>query len=626
MKKKKLPAAIAAVAAVALCAPDLFAATKIAAADLADLDLEQLTRISVTSASRRAEPLIEAAASLYVITQDDIRRSGVTSIPEALRLAPNLHVARADTNQYSITARGFNNTLANKMLVLIDGRTVYTPLFSGVFWEAQDLLLADIERIEVISGPGATLWGANAVNGVINIITYPASRTQEEYAYAAGGNLERGAGVRHGGGFGTEGRYRIYAKYLERDARQTPAGVDVGDSSLMLSAGGRADWGSGADTFTLQGDAYQGDVDRSPERDFSGQNLLGRWTRTLDGGSTLRAQAYYDRTRRRHENTFHEDLRTLDVEMQHDSKPLQGHHLVIGGGYRNSRDRVENSVAQAFVPAEARLAWSNVFGQDEIEIARGLSVTLGAKAERNPYTGTEWLPSLRLAWRPHSDRLAWGAVSRAVRAPSRIERDLFIPGRPPFLLAGSPIFESEVASVVELGYRAQFGEGVSLSATAFHHDYPNLRSVRIVSGAPAFANDIEGRTQGIEAWGSWRVAPAWRLVGGFVVQDIERKVKPGAVDLGGLGSLGNDPERFASLRSNWSPTADIDVDVAVRYVGPLQTVVPGYTAVDVRLAWRPWRHIELSLTAQNAADRDYYEWGNRVLNERSVLVKLTWRS
>ena len=626
MRKKNLPVRVLVAFALVLDAAPALALQRVAAADLADLDLEQLTRITVTSVSRRAEPLIEAAASLYVITQDDIRRSGATSIPEALRLAPNLHVARADTQQYAITARGFNNVLANKMLVLIDGRTVYTPLFSGVFWEAQDLVLADIERIEVISGPGATLWGANAVNGVINIITYPAGRTQGQYAYVGGGNLEQGGAVRHGGAFGADGRYRVYAKYFERDARHTIDGVDVGDNSRMLGGGGRADWGSGADAFMVQGDAYQGDVDRSPERDFSGQSVVGRWTRTLAGGSSLRAQAYYDRTRRRHENTFMEDLRTLDFEVQHASKPFVNHDLVVGGGYRRSRDRVENSDAQAFLPPETTLSWSNLFAQDEIAIARGVSVTVGAKAEHNPYTGTEWLPSIRLAWRPRAERLVWGALSRAVRAPSRIERDLFIPGRPPFVLAGSSIFESEVANVAELGYRAQVSDAISVSATAFYHDYPNLRSIRSVSGALVFANDIEGRIQGIEAWGSWRLMPTWRLTGGFVAQDIERNVKPGAMDLGGLAALGNDPERFASLRSNWSPRQDIDVDVAVRYVGPLQATVPGYTAVDVRLAWRPTRHMELSLTAQNAGDREYYEWTNRVVNERNVFLKLTWRS
>jgi iron complex outermembrane receptor protein len=625
VNKKNLPIALLA-AWAAWSASNAGAAVKIAAADLADLDLEQLTRISVTSVSRRAEPLIEAAASLFVITQEDIRRSGATSLPEALRLAPNLHIARADTNQYAISARGFNNVLANKMLVLIDGRTLYTPLFSGVFWEAQDLVLADVERIEVISGPGATLWGENAVNGVINIITFPAARTQGTYAYAGGGNLERGAAVRHGGELGADGRYRIYAKYFERDARRAFAGPGVGDNARMSGIGGRADWTAAGDAFTLQGDAYSGDVDRSPERDFSGQNVLGRWTRMLSGGSTIRAQAYYDHTRRRHENTFREDLRTLDIEVQHASKPLPGHELVVGGGYRNARDRVENSAAQAFIPPDATLSWSNLFAQDEIAVGPKVSVTLGAKAEHNPYTGTEWLPSLRLAWRPQLDRLVWGAVSRAVRAPSRLERDLFVPGRAPFVLVGSPIFESEIANVVEIGYRAQLTDGVSLSATAFHHDYPNLRSIRIVSGAPSFANDIEGRMQGIEAWGSWRVSPSWRLSGGLVAQDIERKVKGGAVDLGGLASLGNDAERWASVRSNWSPTSAIDVDLAVRHVGRLQSVVPGYTAVDVRLAWRPWRNLELSLTAQNAADREYYEWSNRVLNERNVFVKLTWRS
>jgi iron complex outermembrane receptor protein len=517
MNKKKLPTLLFVIGAASIAFP-AGAATKIAAADLADLDLEQLTRITVTSVSRRAEQLIQAAASLYVITQDDIRRSGATSIPEALRLAPNLHVARADTNQYAITARGSNNTLANKMLVLIDGRTVYTPLFSGVFWESQDLVLADIERIEVISGPGATLWGENAVNGVINIITYPAERTQGQYGYAGAGNLERGAAFRHGGAFGGDGHYRVYAKYFERDSRRTSAGADIGDNSQMVGGGGRADWGTGVSAFTLQGDAYQGDVDRSPEREYSGQNVVGRWTRTLDGGSTLKAQAYYDHTHRRHENSFAEDLRTLDFEVQHASKPLAGHDLVVGGGYRSSRDRVENSAAQAFIPPDATLAWSNVFAQDEIDFGERFSLTLGAKAQHNPYTGTEWLPSVRIAWRSHPDRLIWGAISRAVRAPSRLERDLFVPGRAPFALTGSPIFESEIANVVELGYRAQMTDAISFSATAFHHDYPNLRSVRIVSGAPAFANDIEGKVQGIEAWGSWRVVPNWKLTGGFVAQ------------------------------------------------------------------------------------------------------------
>ena len=623
--KKELPACAIACAALGL-AGGAGASTRLASAELADLSLEQLTKITVTSVSRREEALIEAAASLYVITQDDIRRSGATSIPEALRLAPNLHVARADTNQYAITARGFNNILANKLLVLIDGRTVYTPLFSGVFWEAQDLVLGDIERIEVISGPGATLWGANAVNGVINIITYPASRTQGNHAYVGGGNLERGTAARHGGALGDRGHFRVYAKYFERDSRSNATGADIGDNTRMASVGGRADWGAGAQRFTIQGDAYRGEVERGPEREFAGGNVLARWTHLYAGGSTLRVQAYYDRTTRRHEATFREALDTLDVDLQHASRPLANHHVVWGGGYRHSRDRVENSTAQAFFPAERTLSWASVFVQDEITIAPGLSVTLGTKAERNPYVGTDWLPSAHISWHPRPSLLIWGALSRAVRAPTRFERDLFIPGRAPFVLTGSSVFESEVAKVAELGVRTQASDAVSFSATLFRQEYPNLRSVRILAGAPVFANDIEGRVQGLEAWGSWRVMPAWRITGGFVVQDVERKVRTGGVDLGGLPSLGNDAERTAQLRSNWTPRSDIDFDIGVRHVGALQTVVPAYTAVDVRVAWRPTRRLEISLTAQNAADRDYFEWQNRGLNERNVFLKFAWRS
>ena len=600
--------------------------TRVASTELADLSLEQLTRITVTSVSRREEPLSAAAASLYVITQDDIRRSGASSIPELLRLAPNLHVARADTNQYAISARGFNNVLANKMLVLIDGRTVYTPLFSGVFWEAQDLFIGDIERIEVISGPGATLWGANAVNGVINIITLPAARTQGSSAHVGAGNMERGAGVRHGGAFGTDGHFRVYAKYFDRDGHRTAAGAELGDDARMLVSGARADWGRAADRLTLQGDLYKGEVERSPEREFSGGNVVGRWTHAISDTANVRAQAYFDHTMRRHEKTFREKLDTVDFDLQHAWSPLSSHQLVWGGGYRRSRDRVENSAAQAFVPAERTLAWSSLFVQDEIEIGRGLAITLGAKAEHNPFTGTEWLPSIRLAWQPRAGQLVWGAYSRAVRAPSRFERELFIPGQPPFVLTASSVFESEVAKVAELGYRAQASEGISFSATLFRQEYPNLRSVRIIAGAPAFANDIEGHVQGIEAWGSWRVTPAWKLTGGFFVQNIERKVRAGGIDLGGLPSLGNDPERKALIRSSWTPRHDIDFDVAVRHVGALQVTVPAYTSIDVRLAWRPLPALELSVTAQNAGDRDYFEWQNRVVNERSVFFKIAWRT
>ena len=625
--KKNLPAsAFVMTVAGALVTSALGAVpTAIKTAELADLDLEQLTRITVTSAARRPEPLSEAAASLYVITQEEIRRSGATSIPEVLRLAPNLQVARADTNQYAISARGFNNVLANKLLVLIDGRTVYTPLFSGVFWEAQDLLLADIERIEVISGPGGTLWGSNAMNGVINIITLPAARTQGTYAFAGGGTREDGVAVRHGGAMGDDGHFRVYAKYLDRDSSRTVTGANIGDASRMFSGGGRLDWGSEANRFTLQGDAYQGDVDNGPKRDFTGQNVLARWTKRLEGDSNVRVQAYYDRTTRNHDNLFHEDLQTLDADVQHTFRPWTTHEVVWGGGYRYSRDRVENSAAQAFIPPNSDLSWANLFVQDEMAIMQRLSLTLGAKAERNPYTGTEWLPSARLAWQQDPRLLLWSALSRAVRAPSRLERDLFVPGNPPFILTASGVFESEVADVGEIGMRSQLTETFSSSITLFRQRYTKLRSVGIVSGAPAFSNDIEGSVKGVEAWGSWRAAATWRITGGFVLQNIDLKVKEGAIDLGGLPALGNDPRRWAQLRSAWTPQRDIDFDVGVRYVGALEVGVPAYTTFDARVAWRPVQHVELSFTAQNAANRDHFEWNNRVLVERSLFFKVAWR-
>jgi iron complex outermembrane receptor protein len=598
-------------------------------ADIADLELEQLTRITVTSASRREERAVDAPASIFVITAEDIRRSGATSIPEVLRLAPNLHVARADNNQYAITARGFNNVLANKLLVLIDGRTVYTPLFSGVFWEAQDVALDDIDRIEVISGPGATLWGANAVNGIINITTVPAGRSQGVLARGVVGTDERGATLRYGGALGP-GHYRAYARYWERDGQQLASGADVMDASRRANFGFRGDWAGGGDQWTVQADGYWGDIEQMPaNRSISGASVLGRLTRQLGAESTLRVQAYYDRTEREHPQSFEESLDIVDLEAQHSLRPIEGHSLIWGGGYRHGRDRVVNSASQAFLPADRSLNWSNVFVQDEIALTSRLALTLGIKAERNPYTGVEWLPNARLAWQPTRDQLVWGALSRAVRAPSRLDRELNFPGTPPFLLVGSDTFQSEVANVAELGYRAQFSTNASVSATLFHHDYPNLRSIALSPGGPTFANDIEGTVTGIEAWGSLRFTSAWRISGGFVLQNVDRNVKAGNVDLGGMSSLGNDPERKALLRSTWDVRPGLEFDLTLRHVGALPNpAVPAYTVLDARLGWRVLPSLDLSLIVHNALDKEHAEWGapsNRVVFDRAVMLRAIYR-
>lgn len=600
--------------------------------DLVDLSLEQLAAIEVTSVSRRAQPLSEAAASIFVITADDIRRSGATSLPEALRLAPNLQVARNSASGYAISARGFNNAIGNKLLVLIDGRTVYTPLFSGVFWDAQDVMLEDVERIEVISGPGATLWGANAVNGVINVITRPAADTQGSLLALGGGNLERGGAARHGGKIGDQGHFRLYGRVFERDNTRRADGTPVRDAWDRAQTGFRADWGDARERFTLQGDAYHGDLEQSQPRNIriNGFNLLGRWNRQLRDGSGLRLQAYFDHTERDQPGTFREELDVVDIELQHALPATGAHRLMWGGGYRHARDRVDNSAALAFLPADRDLDWANLFLQDEIELRRDLTLTAGLKMEHNTYTGVEWLPGVRVAWRAAENRLLWGAISRAVRAPSRIDREFFIPGSAPFLLNGGPGFRSEISNVVEIGYRAQPSPAVSYSLTAFHHRHDRLRSIEPAPGGGlVLDNRIDGTTSGAEAWGSYRVNASWRLMGGVMLLDQRLRRKPESGDVTGVSALGNDPHHQWLLRSTFDLTPRHEFDLLIRRVGALpEPRVPAYTAVDVRLGWRARRDLELSATLQNLLDESHPEFGaaaTRSEYRRGMFLKLLWR-
>jgi iron complex outermembrane receptor protein len=613
-------------------------------ADLADLSLEQLANIEVTSVSRRAERLSDAAASIYVITNDDIRRAGVTRLPEALRLAPNLQVARTSSSAYAISARGFNNSIGNKLLVLIDGRTVYTPLFSGVFWDSQDVMLEDIDRIEVISGPGGTLWGANAVNGVINIITRQAQATQGTLVAAGGGNLEAGGSVRHGGKFGADGHYRVYGKYFDRDNTQRANGTDVADAWHNGQVGFRADWGGSNRNFTFQGDAYSGKLETLPSKTrMDGVNLLGRWNQRLAGGSDFRLQTYFDHIERDIPNAIKEVLNIFDIEFQHGIPIGASQRVLWGAGYRYARDRVQNSASIAFLPADKNLDWANLFVQDEIKITETVELTAGIKFESNDYTDWETLPSLRLAWKPYANQLLWTALSRAVRAPSRLDRELFSPANPTptFILAGGPTFRSEIANVFEIGNRGQPSSAVSYSITAFYHDYDHLRSVEPAPGATCVAvapgnscvlgNLIEGTSKGVEAWGSYQAMQGWRLSGGVLLLDVDLKRKPGSTDPN-PAALGNDPDYQWQLRSSHNLTPRHELDIILRSIGELPNPnVPSYTAVDVRIGWRPVRDLELSLTAQNLLDSSHPEFGSatgmtsRSEFERGVFLKLVWR-
>ena len=600
--------------------------------DLDRLSLEELANVTVISVSRRPEALAGAAAAVYVITSEDIRRSGATSLPEALRLAPNLQVARADTNQYAITARGFNNTLANKLLVMIDGRTVYSPLFSGVFWEAQHVMLEDVERIEVISGPGGVQWGANAVNGVINVISKRAIHTQGTLVTAGGGNREWGGAARHGGTVGADGHYRVYGMGFQRNNSRLASGASIPDGSEAGQAGFRMGFGTGANTVVLQGDVYRMDIEQGPggSRDLAGTNLLARWTKTGGDGSYLHLQAYYDRTERTQPGSIREMLDTYDVELHRGFMMTERHNVLLGAGLRYRRDDLENlTPAFAFIPASRDLHRGYVFAQDEIALTPDLALTLGLKAENNNYTDWEFLPSARLAWRVAPNHLLWTAASRAVRAPSRIDREFFAPAAPPFVLAGGPDFESEIVNVFEVGYRGQPRLAFSYSVSLFYNDYDRLRTIEPQPGGAVFLNRMEGHAHGVEAWGSYRVSHDWRLTAGGTYLRQRLRLEPGSATLGGIAGAGNDPEFSWQLGSSYNFTPRHELDIRVRRVASLPSpVVPSYTAVDARLGWRITPAAELSLSFQNLLDPGHPEWGvpaSRVEVERAWFLKLAWR-
>jgi iron complex outermembrane receptor protein len=598
-------------------------------ASLADLSLEQLADIVVTSVSRREQRLAEAPASVYVITADDIRRSGVRSLPEALRLAPNLQIARADANQYAITARGFGNVLANKLLVMIDGRTIYSPLFSGVFWEAHDVMLENVERIEVISGPESTLWGTNAVNGVINVITKTAKSTQGALVAAGGGNRDWSAATRYGGE-AAGGHYRLYARVLGLEDTERANGTSVDDAARRARIGFRYDGGDATDQFSVIADAYTGEIDQpAGQRDIAGGNALVRWRRTLASGAIVDVQAYWDRTKL-DQGTFREDLDTFDVDAQARFAAGARNTLIAGGGYRLQRDRTGNGTGQAFIPADRNLDTGYLFVQDEYEASDSLALIGGIKVEHNEYTGAEVLPNVRVRWQPLSDLMLWTAASRAVRSPARVDRELFAPGQPPFLLNGGPDFEAEVANVYEIGVRGRVAPRMSYSLTFFHHDWDRLRSLEPAQGGGlAFANGIEGTTSGVEAWATWQPTDGWRLSAGGTLLRQRLHPRPGVVDLGGLAALGNDPKRNFVLRSSHDLPHGHELDVIVRHVGERPNpVVPAYTALDLRWGWHVNDRVEVSLTLENLTDTRHPEWGvpaNRVEFERAFFAGLSVR-
>jgi iron complex outermembrane receptor protein len=615
--------------------------------DLTSLSLEELGNIKITSVSKKPERLSDAAASVFVITAEDIRRSGARTIPEALRLAPNLQVAETNAVGYAISARGMNgsgNSAPNKLLVLIDGRSVYSPLFSGVFWDAQDLMLEDVERIEVISGPGGTLWGVNAVNGVINIITRSAEDTRGALLATSLSNDGSDAGFRYGAKLGANGDYRVYGKHTRWHHGETADGSTVDDAGHRTQVGFRTDWHYAADKVTVEGNAYDGSEQQPApgalaisgldlvlgDVSISGANLTAHWNRALTEGGSLDLQAYYDHTRRIVPPMFGERLDILDFQLQHSLRPLGMHSLVWGLNARQSRDQVENRTPYfAFLPAKVHQHWTSLFAQDEMMLATHLRLTLGARLERNDYTGTEFLPNARLAWKPAPGHLFWTAVSRTVRAPSRLDRDAYIPAAPPYLLDGGDPVRSEVAKVYEFGYRGQPTPRLSWSVTAFHNDYDHLRTQEIDPGFTYifFGSLMEGQANGIEWWGTFQAAKSWRLSGGFTALDEDFRLKPGSNDAAGPSTAGFDPSHTWQLRSSWNLGSEGELDIGLRHVGALaRDDVPAYTAVDARLGWMLTPDAEVSLTGRNLGG-GHGEYRSRDLRRkigRTVILALAW--
>ena len=604
--------------------------------DLGALSIDQLVDVEITSVSKRPEPLSEAPAAIYVISNEDIRRSGATSLVEALRLAPNLQVGRSDAATYGVSARGFNHSTAtaNKLEVLIDGRSVYTPLYSGVFWDAQDVLLEDVDRIEVISGPGGALWGANAVNGVINVVTRSARATQGGYVGAGFGVNSKDMGLRYGGAFGSNGAFRIYAAASDRDALATATGGDAHDAFTKLQTGFRADWGGQTDAFTLQGDLIHGYSEslagQVRDNSFSDGNVLGRWTRTFAGGGAFTAQAYYDRASRKTVTGIISTVNTYDVDGQYSVALGSRHALVVGGGYRAIGDDFTPGKGTSFLtPASRNLHRSNLFVQDQIALTGALSLTVGLKLEDNSYTGLEYMPNLRLAWRVSDKTTLWSAVSRAVRTPSRFDTDLMNTG----LVAGGPDFKSERLIAYEIGYRGRPVKAATVSISAYYNDYDDLRTaeatpVRIFP--LVIANGMRGRTYGLEAWGDFAVRPWWRLSAGVNLQHKSLELRPGSRDIFGVAFAGNDPKRQLSLRSYMNLPGNLELDLGARSVASLPSpAVPSYIGLDARLGWRVSQHVELAIAATNIQDDRHTEFINGSIPRkdipRNVYASLRWR-
>ncbi len=633
-----------------LCAP-LWASSRdlqraLESGDFSSLSIEALMSIQVVSVSKQLEPLQHAAAAIYVLTGEEMRRAGARNLPEALRLVPGLSVARVDAHTWVVTARGFASTLADKLEVLMDGRSLYTPLFSGVYWDVQDSFLADIDRIEVIRGPGAALWGANAVNGVINIVTRSAADSQGALVSAdlgGDGDLKNFAAARYGGRVGTRGHFRVYAKSSDYQAQEMVGSTDANDAWHRRRTGFRTDWRlSATDTLTVQGDAYWGNSrirSSGLEEEVSGNNLITRWSRIASDGDGFSLQLYYDRTDRDNHFTLAEDRDTYDLDFRHHFSVGERQQWVWGGGYRRSEDEIVNHLPAvlAFTPSSRSTETVNLFVQDQIQLLRERAkLTLGVKVEDNDFTGTELQPSARLTYLPTATQTLWAAVSRAVRMPNRVDHNVrsVLDESPTGIVSGSEDFESEEVIAYELGYRSLLSEHLNLDVALYYNEYEQLRGLdntpvlRPIPQDPLISNEGSGHGSGIETVLHWHAAQYWTLIAAYTYQDLQFSADSGSSDTFIETNNRRDPRNQALLRSLWDISDRWQLDAALRYVDALPDEgVPAYTELNARLAWLAASDLEFALVGNNLLDRAHPEFdiSSGVEISRSIHGIVTWR-
>jgi iron complex outermembrane receptor protein len=626
--------------------------------DLTKLSIDELVNVQVTVVSKRPEPRSEASGAIYVVTGDEIARAGATSLADALRGAPGVQVSRIDANKWAVAVRGWASRLGRSVLVLVDGRSVWTPLFAGVYWEVQDTALADVDRIEVHRGPSGALFGANALNGVVNVVTKGARQTPGLLLTLGGGTEERAFGTaRYGGRLARDVYYRAYAKYFDRDGLHPSAGTGF-DDWRMGQGGFRMDWEPGGPNhFTLQGDLYDGAagqrvtfasytapflVTAEGDADLLGRNLLARWRRPLGTGSSLQVQGYYDHTDRR-EPHFRERRDTFDVEAQHSFRWKETHETVWGASYRASIGDFAGVPTIVFDPARRTDDIAGLFAQDDWTLAGGRGrVTLGARLDWDDYTGWHPQPRVRAGWAIAPRHWAWAALARAVRPGSRLERDVLLTNAtsattPVFARAvGNHTFRAESVLAYEAGYRVRLGSRVFLDVAGYHNVYDDLATLE--AGRPTtettppgpprtilpftFANGQDGSASGGGLTAVTRVTSGWRVQGTYSYVRINQTPEPGTTDRG-EGFEGNTPRHQVWL-SSFLTAGPADFDLLLRWVDRIPTHrVPAYAELDARVAYRLRREVRLELVGQNLLHARHAEFGGGVEVPRGVYASAT---